>query len=124
MFFSRIEARIGGRKAGFSRTSPLRYASPDALRADFARILDNCHAYNSHCSSGGGSPVKAAAKALLGLAVAVLVAADAELEAVRGSEDLAHALAAVEVGGCVRAVRACMVCGWRASDVTGCSTHS
>eukprot|EP00198_Chlamydomonas_reinhardtii_P014107 XP_001703444.1 predicted protein [Chlamydomonas reinhardtii] len=111
MFFSRIEARIGGRKAGFSRTSPLRYASPDALRADFARILDNCHAYNSHCSSGGGSPVKAAAKALLGLAVAVLVAADAELEAVRGSEDLAHALAAVEA---MEHKLECRECGnWR-----------
>ncbi|KAG2442709.1 hypothetical protein HXX76_002792 [Chlamydomonas incerta] len=93
MFFARIDARIGGRKAGFSRSNPLCYASPDALRADFARIMDNCHAY--HSRAGGGSAGKAT-RALLELAVAVLEAADRELEAVRSSSELAEALAAVE----------------------------
>ncbi|KAG2450156.1 hypothetical protein HYH02_000258 [Chlamydomonas schloesseri] len=100
MFFARIDARIGGRRAGFSRAAPLRYASPDALRADFARIMDNCHAYLNRAGSGGGggggSPSKAGSRSLLDTAVAVLEAVDVQLEAVRSSAELAEALEAVE----------------------------
>ena len=46
MYMKRIEEKIGGRKPGSSKAAELQYSSPEALRADFKRIYDNCMTYN------------------------------------------------------------------------------